>query len=465
MRPAPTDINLADIAYQFGRARAQRAKRLIRRKESSLLRILSATDTSPNRDNLRARADVDALIDYYCIVTLAAMGGVLESPLPFSFRSEAIAELRQPDIWRYVVNRGADLLPRVLAHEIEINNGFFRVFCEDHSQFACFLDVIAIWSESNRRIAHFLRLFDSPSSSEGDAELLRLFADMKLGKAPTNASVKKRYAVLGGFSELLAFSYAYDELLWRVKEFPVFQSAIWHYIAPRFRSSSHRIMEFAQALAQSVPGCSSYPAFEAMLRIVGTRGSYYRPLYEFIHAPTFFGPKRIHERPDQLPSRWEFSSDSTKEWLDLNEVIQKMVAFAQGELERNGVELRTELAVDLPPVLGDRLQLQQVLLNLIMNGIEAMSTVGDRPRGLIIRTQSDEAHQVRIAVQDSGVGLDPQSLQGIFAPFFTTKRKGTGLGLSICRAILENHGGWLRAVPNDGPGTTVQVGLPAATKT
>jgi hypothetical protein len=462
MRFAPTDINLADIAYQFGKGRAQRAKRLIRRKESSLRRILSATDAPPNRANLRDRSNIDALIDYYCIVTLAAMGGVLESPLPFSFRSEAIAELRQPDIWRYAVSRGAEVLPWVLAHEIEINNGFFRVFCEDQSQFACFLDVIAIWSESSKRIARFLCMFDSLSNREGEAELLQLFDDIRGGKTPSDASVRRRYAVLDGFSELLTFSYAYDELLGRAKRFPVFQSAMWHYIAPRFRSSSHRIMEFAEALIQSFPDCSSDPALEATLRIVGTKGTYRYPLYELIRStPTFFSPE--HSTRYRLPIRWESISDGTKEWLDLNKAIQEIIVLVRGEVQKNRVELKTELAVDLPRVLGDRLQLHQVLFSLIMNAIEAMTTVEDRPRLLVIRTQSDETDQVRVAVRDSGVGLGAHSLHRIFAPFFSTEREGTGLGLSICRAIIENHGGWLRAEASDGPGTIVQVGLPATT--
>jgi signal transduction histidine kinase len=148
-----------------------------------------------------------------------------------------------------------------------------------------------------------------------------------------------------------------------------------------------------------------------------------------------------------------------KERLDVNESIQEVVTLIQGELRRNRVGLRTELADDLPPVLGDRVQLQQVMLNLIMNGIEAMTTVEDRPRELTIRTQSSEVDQVRVSVQDSGIGLDRQSLERIFQAFYTTKPGGMGIGLSISRSIVENHGGQLWAVPNDGPGTTFQFTL------
>jgi PAS domain S-box-containing protein len=148
-----------------------------------------------------------------------------------------------------------------------------------------------------------------------------------------------------------------------------------------------------------------------------------------------------------------------KERLDMNEAIQEVVALAKGELRSNRVALRTELADDLPPVLGDRVQLQQVVLNLVMNGIEAMSAVRDRPRELLIRTQSGEADQVNVTVQDSGIGLDPQSKEGIFDAFYTTKPAGMGMGLSISRSIVENHGGRLWAVPNEGPGATFQFTL------
>ena len=122
--------------------------------------------------------------------------------------------------------------------------------------------------------------------------------------------------------------------------------------------------------------------------------------------------------------------------------------------------LRIELADDLSPVLGDRVQLQQVVLNLVTNGIEAMSSVEDRPRELIIRTQNDDAGQVRVTVQDSGMGLDPQSMERIFDAFYTTKHGGMGMGLSISRSIIQNHGGKLWAVANDGPGMSVQFTIP-----
>jgi signal transduction histidine kinase len=145
-----------------------------------------------------------------------------------------------------------------------------------------------------------------------------------------------------------------------------------------------------------------------------------------------------------------------KEPLDINEVIRDVVAVAGGEARRTRAELRTELARDLPRVLGDRVQLQQVVLNLLLNGLDAMHAVEGRPRELLIRTHPEAHERVRVAVQDSGSGIDPQVADRIFEAFYTTKRSGLGMGLSISRSIVEQHGGRLWAVPNDGPGTTFQ---------
>jgi PAS domain S-box-containing protein len=148
-----------------------------------------------------------------------------------------------------------------------------------------------------------------------------------------------------------------------------------------------------------------------------------------------------------------------REPIDLNEAIQEVVALALGEVRRTRVALRTELAGTLPRVLGDRVQLQQVVLNLVLNAVEAMSDVVDRPKDLVIRTEKDEAGRARVVVRDSGAGLDPQNADRIFDAFYTTKRGGLGMGLSISRSIVENHGGRLWAIPNNGPGTTFQFTL------
>jgi len=152
--------------------------------------------------------------------------------------------------------------------------------------------------------------------------------------------------------------------------------------------------------------------------------------------------------------------EAEKEPMDINQVIQEVVVLARGEVGRNEVALRTELADDLPAVLGDRVQLQQVLLNLIMNGIEAMNEVADGPRELTIKTQTDEADKLCVTIQDSGIGIDPESRERIFEAFYTTKPQGMGIGLSISRTIIESHGGRLWGERNDGPGATFGFTLP-----
>ena len=153
-------------------------------------------------------------------------------------------------------------------------------------------------------------------------------------------------------------------------------------------------------------------------------------------------------------------TDTEKSRLDVNDAIQEVAALAQGEVRRNSVELRTELAHDLPPVVGDRVQLQQVILNLVMNGVEAMALVADRPRELLIYSHQYESDKVLVAVRDSGTGLHLENLDQLFEPFFSTKPQGMGMGLAISRSIIESHGGRLWAVPNDGPGVTFEFALP-----
>ena len=152
---------------------------------------------------------------------------------------------------------------------------------------------------------------------------------------------------------------------------------------------------------------------------------------------------------------------SVREPLDLNEVAREVVTLLLHELRRGSIVLQQDLDEALPPVTGDRVQLQQVVLNLLMNGADALSGVGDRPRLLCIATQAEANGCVRLSVRDNGAGLDPQAATRLFEPFNTTKATGMGLGLSICRSIVESHHGRLWAEPNDGPGTTFSFSIPA----
>jgi len=157
-------------------------------------------------------------------------------------------------------------------------------------------------------------------------------------------------------------------------------------------------------------------------------------------------------------------TDTEKERLDMNQIVQEVVILMQNEAVRKGVAIRMELATDVPPVVGDRVQLQQVILNLVMNGVEAMASVTGRPRELLIRSRQHESDQVLVAVCDSGIGIDRENLDKIFNAFYTTKSQGMGMGLAISRSIVENHGGRLWAAPNDGPGATFQFTLQSCSK-
>ena len=146
--------------------------------------------------------------------------------------------------------------------------------------------------------------------------------------------------------------------------------------------------------------------------------------------------------------------------LDVNTVINEVIALVQLELVNHRVALRTELAAALPLILADRIQLQQVIINLVMNGIEAMRPLTEQPRELTIQSQQDGARQVRVTVKDRGVGISAENADRLFNAFFTTKSGGMGMGLSICRSIVEAHGGQISAANNAGPGATFQFTLP-----
>jgi signal transduction histidine kinase len=152
--------------------------------------------------------------------------------------------------------------------------------------------------------------------------------------------------------------------------------------------------------------------------------------------------------------------DTATEALDLNEAAREVIALSRSELERNRVIPRLEFADDLALVRGDRVQLQQVILNLLRNASEAMSAVDDRPRQLVIRTERDEDDHVRLSVQDAGAGFEPDDANRLFEPFYTTKSSGMGVGLSVSRSIIESHSGRLWATPNYGPGSTFSFSIP-----
>ena len=153
----------------------------------------------------------------------------------------------------------------------------------------------------------------------------------------------------------------------------------------------------------------------------------------------------------------------TLEPLDLNEATREVIALSFSELQRNRVMFQSELADDLPILTGDRIQLQQVILNLLRNASEAMNDVHERPRLLLIKTEREDGDRVRLSVRDAGTGLAPQSLDSLFDAFYSTKSGGMGIGLFVSRSIVERHQGRLWAEPNDGPGATFSFSLPFQT--
>ena len=157
-----------------------------------------------------------------------------------------------------------------------------------------------------------------------------------------------------------------------------------------------------------------------------------------------------------LFSKREFTLES----LDLNEATREVIALSLSDLQRSRVVLQSDLAEDLPIVTGDRIQLQQVILNLLRNASDAMLGLQDRPRQLLIRTEQEDGGRVRVSVRDAGVGVDAQSIDKLFDAFYTTKGDGMGIGLSVSRSIIESHHGRLWAEPNDGPGATFSFSIP-----
>ena len=152
--------------------------------------------------------------------------------------------------------------------------------------------------------------------------------------------------------------------------------------------------------------------------------------------------------------------DTLHESVDLNGAVREVIALSLSRLQKERLILRLELDHDLPRITGDRVQLQQVILNLVLNATEAMTGVNDRPRQLLVRTERDEGNRVRLTVQDAGVGFDPEAADRLFDAFYTTKGEGMGIGLSVSRSIIESHHGSLWATLNDGPGAVFSFSVP-----
>jgi PAS domain S-box-containing protein len=211
-------------------------------------------------------------------------------------------------------------------------------------------------------------------------------------------------------------------------------------------SIAHEINQPLGAIANSASACLRW--LDAQ-KPEEARRSASRVIAESHRAGEIIG--RIRALAKKAPPR--------KDWLDVNETIHEVIALAHSEVQRNGVALGTQLSDDVPLILADRIQLQQVILNLMMNAIEAMSGGGEGPAELWVSSEK-ESTDVLIAVRDSGPGLDPKSLDHLFDAFYTTKPHGLGMGLAISRSLIEAHGGRLWATANAPHGAVFQFTLP-----
>lgn len=189
------------------------------------------------------------------------------------------------------------------------------------------------------------------------------------------------------------------------------------------------------------------------------------PNLEEAHQALFRIAKEAHRASEVINRIRTFLKRSPPEKVrvDINDLIRDTIALVRGEIVKNQVLLQTDLGADLPPISGDRIQLQQVILNLIMNAIEATSARSERTREIVISSQKQALDQIVIAVRDAGIGIDPANVDQLFKPFTTTKAGGMGMGLSISRSIVEAHGGRLWATPNEQKGATFQFSLPVHT--
>jgi PAS domain S-box-containing protein len=208
--------------------------------------------------------------------------------------------------------------------------------------------------------------------------------------------------------------------------------------------------EINQPLTAAVTSASACLRWLEAQKLEEARRSVSRVIEEGHRASEIIG--RIRSLAKKAPPQ--------KGWLDVNQTIHEVIALARSEIQRNGVALDTQLSEHVPVILADRIELQQVILNLVMNAIEAMSGLGNGPRELVIRSGTDESKQVVISVQDSGPGIDPENLGHLFDAFYTTKNQGLGMGLAISRSIIEAHGGRLWVMETASRGAVFQLALP-----
>jgi PAS domain S-box-containing protein len=216
-------------------------------------------------------------------------------------------------------------------------------------------------------------------------------------------------------------------------------------------SIAHEVNQPLTSVINSASACLRW--LDAQ-KLEEARRSASRAMAEGLRASEIIG--RVRALATKAPSQ--------KDWLDINETIREIIVLARSEIQGKGVVLETELLEHVPAILADRIGLQQVILNLMMNAVEAMSGVGAGPRELLVRSGTDGSEHILVSVEDSGPGLDPKSLDHVFEAFYTTKADGLGMGLAISRSIIDAHGGRLWATANGPRGAVFQFVLPVGSE-
>ena len=296
---------------------------------------------------------------------------------------------------------------------------------------------VPMLDRSNRVIGHLAILDDKPMEADSRAiDLLKIFASRAAAELNRQkAEVELRAALQE--RERMREELAHLAHLNRVSTMGELAASLAHEIKQPISAAMTDARTCSRWLARDRPDLAEAQA--AASRVVK----------DVIRASEIIGRVRSLFKKDSLQH----------EEVDINELIQEMIALLRGEASRHSILIHSDLSLDLPPIMADRVQLQQVLMNLMLNSIEAMKSM-NMPGKLSIKSQQDDSGQLLISVMDTGVGVQPEKIEQIFNAFFTSKPQGTGMGLAISRSIIESHGGRLSAVSKSESGATFQFTLP-----
>src|SRR5215831_9259483 len=296
---------------------------------------------------------------------------------------------------------------------------------------------VPMLDHSNRVIGHIAILDDKPMEADSrSVDLLKIFASRAAAELKRQKAEDELQAALQA-SERMREELAHLAHLNRVSTMGELAASLAHEIKQPISAAMTDAKTCSRWLTRDRPDLAE--AQNAASRVVK----------DVARASEIIGRVRSLFKKDSLQH----------EEVDINELIQEMIALLRGEASRHSILIQSDISLDLPPIMADRVQLQQVLMNLMLNSIEAMKSM-DTPGKLTIKSQQDDSGQLLISVMDTGVGVPPEMIEQIFNPFFTSKPQGTGMGLAISRSIIVSHGGRLWAVSNPESGATFHFTLP-----